>query len=167
MRRIILILTFFILIFNSNKVYSGTVIMPSTLTTDTTDFVLLSSSGTTPSISGYTGTLLVSAVASDGNVKITTTSNLLRAAGYCGYSSDASSEPTSCSGSSLTEVGFRGTQDDINTALATLSFKGDGTAGSPAHLFQAARPHREGARLGSRSCCIGRTCVMCGAKHLC
>ena len=105
--------------------------MPSTLTADTSSFVLLSSSGTTPSISGYTGTLLVSAVASDGNVKITITSNLLRAAGYCGYSSDASSEPTSCSGSSLTEVGFRGTQDDINTALATLSFKGDGTAGSP------------------------------------
>ena len=131
MRGIILSLIFIIFTFNSSKVYSGTVTMPSTLTTDTTDFVLLSSSGTTPSISGYTGTLLVSAVASDGNVKITTTSNLLRAAGYCGYSSDASSEPTSCSGSSLTEVGFRGTQDDINTALATLSFKGDGTAGSP------------------------------------
>ena len=131
MRVIVLILTIILLTINSSKVYSGTVTMPSTLTTDTTDFVLLSSSGTTPSISGYTGTLLVSAVASDGNIKITTTTNLLRAAGYCGYSSDASSEPTSCSGSSLTEVGFRGTQDDINTALATLSFKGDGTAGSP------------------------------------
>ena len=131
MRVAVLSLIILLFFFNSNKVYSGTVTMPSTLTTDTTDFVLLSSSGTTPSISGYTGTLLVSAVASDGNVKITTTSNLLRAAGYCGYSSDASSEPTSCSGSSLTEVGFRGTQDNINTALATLSFKGDGTAGSP------------------------------------
>ncbi len=129
----LIVLGFFLLLisFKSEKAFAGTVTMPSTLTTDTTDFVLLSSSGTTPSISGYTGTLLVSAVASDGNVKITTTSNLLRAAGYCGYSSDASSEPTSCSGSSLTEVGFRGTQDDINTALATLSFKGDGTAGSP------------------------------------
>jgi|TARA_Y100000748_G_scaffold246373_1_gene210856 hypothetical protein len=42
--------------------------MPSTLTTDKTDFVLLSSSGTTPSISGYIGTLLVSAVASDVNI---------------------------------------------------------------------------------------------------
>ena len=129
----LIVLGFFLLLisFKSEKAFAGTVTMPSTLTTDTTDFVLLSSSGTTPSISGYTGTLLVSAVASDGNVKITTTSNLLRAAGYCGYSSDASSEPTSCSGSSLTEVGFRGTQDNINTALATLSFKGDGTAGSP------------------------------------
>ena len=34
-------------------------------------------------------------------------------------------------GNSLTEIGFRGTQDDINTALATLAFKGDGTTGSP------------------------------------
>ncbi len=131
MRGIVLSLIVFIFVFNGTRAYSGTVTMPSTLTADTSSFVLLSSSGTTPSISGYTGTLLVSAVASDGNVKITITSNLLRAAGYCGYSSDASSEPTSCSGSSLTEVGFRGTQDDINTALATLSFKGDGTAGSP------------------------------------
>ena len=131
MKRIILSFIVFFLSFSSCKVYAGTVTLPSTLTADTSDFILLSSSGTTPSISGYTGTLLVSAIASDGNVKITTTTNLLRAAGYCGYSSDASSEPTSCSGSSLTEVGFRGTQDDINTALATLSFKGDGTAGSP------------------------------------
>jgi hypothetical protein len=38
--------------------------MPSILTADTSGFVLLSSSGTTPSISGYSGTLLISAVAS-------------------------------------------------------------------------------------------------------
>ena len=105
--------------------------MPSTLTTDTTGFVLLSSSGTTPSISGYTGTLLVSVVASDGNVKVTTVTSLMQAAGYCGYSSDSSSVPSTCTGSSLTEIGFRGTQDNINDALATLSFKGDGAAGSP------------------------------------
>ena len=105
--------------------------MPSTLTTDTTDFVLLSSSGTTPSISGYTGTLLVSAVASDGNIKVTSVTSLMQAAGYCGYSSDNSSVPSACTGSSLTEIGFRGTQDNNNNALATLSFKGDGSAGSP------------------------------------
>ncbi len=131
MRGIVLSLIVLIFFFNGSRVYSETVTMPSTLTADTSSFVLLSSSGTTPSISGYTGNLLVSAEASDGNIKITTTTNLLRAAGYCGYSSDASSEPTSCSGGSLTEVGFRGTQDDINTALATLSFKGDGATGSP------------------------------------
>ena len=69
----------------SQKVNSETLTMPTSLTADTSDFVLLSSSGTTPSISGYSGTLLVSAVASAGNVKVTTTTNLLKAAGYCGY----------------------------------------------------------------------------------
>ena len=104
--------------------------MPSSLTADI-DFVTLADSGTTPSISGFTGTLLVSVVASDGNVKITTTSSLLQASGYCGYSADNAAEPSDCNGNSLTEIGFRGTQADINTALATLAFKGDGTAGSP------------------------------------
>ena len=131
MRVAVLSLIILLFFFNSNKVYSGTVTMPSTLTTDTTDFVLLSSSGTTPSISGYTGTLLVSAVASDGNIKVTSVTNLMQAAGYCDYSSDNSSVPSQCTGNSLTEIGFRGTQDDINNALATLSFKGDGAAGSP------------------------------------
>ena len=105
--------------------------MPSSLTANTSSFVLLSDSGTTPSISGYSGTLLVSAVVSAGNIKITTTSNILQAAGYCGYSSDGSGAPADCSGSSLTEVGFRGTQANINLALATLSFKGDGSTASP------------------------------------
>ena len=131
MRVAVLSLIILLFFFNSNKVYSGTVTMPSTLTTDTTDFVLLSSSGTTPSISGYTGTLLVSAVASDGNIKVTSVTNLMQAEGYCNYPSDNSSVPSQCTGNSLTEIGFRGSQDDINNALATLSFKGDGAAGSP------------------------------------
>ena len=119
----------FSILFN-NQVSSAEVIMPSTLTADTSSFVQLSDSGTTPSISGYSGTLLVSAVASAGNIKITTTSNLLQASGYCGYTSDgdvADGDPANCSGSSLTEIGFRGTQANINAALATLSFKGNGS----------------------------------------
>ena len=47
--------------------------MPTSLVADTSSFVTLSDSGTTPSISGYTGTLLVSVTASDGNIKVTTT----------------------------------------------------------------------------------------------
>ena len=105
--------------------------MPTSLVADTSSFVTLSDSGTTPSISGYTGTLLVSVTASDGNIKVTTTTNLKRTKGYCGYTADNDNEPTDCTGNSLTEIGFRGTQDDINTALATLAFKGDGTTGSP------------------------------------
>jgi len=122
----------FFSIFFSTQVSSAEVIMPSALTANTSSFVLLSDSGTTPSISGYSGTLLVSAVASAGNIKITTTSNILQAAGYCGYSSDGSGAPADCSGSTLAEIGFRGTQANINVALATLSFKGDGLTGSPA-----------------------------------
>ena len=114
-----------------NFSFAGNVTMPSSLVADTSTFVTLSDSGTTPSISGYTGTLLVSVTASNGNIKVTTTTNLKRASGYCGYGSDSDDEPTDCSGNSLTEIGFRGTQDDINTALATLAFKGDGTTGSP------------------------------------
>ncbi|MDA8829284.1 autotransporter domain-containing protein [Candidatus Pelagibacter bacterium] len=122
--------TFFLIIFFSSKiVYSGEVTMPTSLTTDTTDFVLLSSSGVTPSISGYSGTLLVSATASAGNIKITNTTSINSANGYCGYD-DNTSTPDQCKGSSLTEIGFRGEQDDINNALATLSFKGDGSTGT-------------------------------------
>ena len=97
MRIVVLSLIIFIFLLNGNKAYSGTVTMPSTLTTDTTDFVLLSSSGTTPSISGYTGTLLVSAVASDGNIKVTSVTNLMQAQGYCDYPSDNSSVPSKLS----------------------------------------------------------------------
>ena len=125
MRNFLKICLVIVFIFSSQKVNSQTLIMPTSLTADTSDFVLLSSSGTTPSISGFSDTLLVTIVASAGNVKVTTTTNLLKAAGYCGYSSDASSEPTDCTGNSLDEVGFRGSQEDINTALATISFKGD------------------------------------------
>ena len=114
-----------------NFSFAGTVTMPTSLVADTSSFVTLSDSGTTPSISGYTGTLLVSVTASDGNIKVTTTTNLKQTKGYCGYTSDSDNEPTDCTGNSLTEIGFRGTQDDINTALATLAFKGDGTTGSP------------------------------------
>ena len=72
-----------------NFSFAGNVTMPSSLVADTSTFVTLSDSGTTPSISGYTGTLLVSVTASDGNIKVTTTTNLKRASGYCGYSSDS------------------------------------------------------------------------------
>ena len=106
-------------------------VFPTNLVANTTNFVLLSTSGTTPAISGYSGTLLFAATASAGNIKVTDTSNVLKAAGYCGYTSDASAEPTDCSGNSLTEIGFRGSQEDINNVIATLSFKGDGSTGSP------------------------------------
>ena len=124
-------LSIFIISLFSTAAKSETITMPSSLTADTTAFVLLSSSGTAPSISGFSGTLLVTAVASAGNVKITTQTDLLQAAGYCGHNADSSSDITGCDDDGRTEIGFRGTQADINTGLATLSFKGDGSTGSP------------------------------------
>ncbi|MDC6468473.1 autotransporter domain-containing protein [Candidatus Pelagibacter sp.] len=130
--RYIHITFFFIIFFSSKIVYSEVVTMPTSLTSDTTDFVLLSSSGVTPSISGYNASdiFLVSAVASAGKIKITTTSNTDQAAGYCGYTSDGNSAPGRCTLEIYTEIGFRGTQANINAALATLSFKGDGSTGT-------------------------------------
>ena len=106
--------------------------MPSSLTADTTDFVLLSSSGTTPSISGFSGTLLVTATASSGTfVKVTSITNLKQAKDYCGHTGNADAEPTGCDDDNREIIGLRGTQADLNAALATLSFKGDGATGSP------------------------------------
>ena len=51
----------FILFLNFNNFLKAeTLTFPTNLVANTTDFVLLSSSGTTPSISGYSGTLLFS-----------------------------------------------------------------------------------------------------------
>ena len=130
-----LILTLIISIFaNFNYSSAQTITMPSGLTADTSSFVLLSSSGTTPSISGFTATdLLATVVASAGTLIVTTTTGLEKAAGYCDYTADSSSEPTKCKTEALDheEIGFIGTQAEINAALATLSFKGDGSTGSP------------------------------------
>ena len=119
---------------NFNYTFAQTITMPSGLTADTTAFVLLSTSGTTPSISGFTATdLLATVVASAGTLIVTTTTGLEKAAGYCDYTADNSAEPTNCklTASDHPEIGFIGTQAEINAALATLSFKGDGSTGSP------------------------------------
>ncbi len=130
-----LILTLIISIFtNFNYASAQTITMPSGLTADTTAFVLLSTSGTTPSISGFTATdLLATVVASAGTLIVTTTTGLEQASGYCDYTVDNSSEPTRCEEEARAhpEIGFIGTQAEINAALATLSFKGDGSTGSP------------------------------------
>ena len=121
------------LLFNI-KVWAETITMPSTLTANTSSFVLLSDSGTTPTISGFTATdLLATITASAGTLVVTTTTGLEQASGYCDYTSDSSSEPTNCKleASDHEEIGFIGTQAEINAAIATLSFKGDGTTGSP------------------------------------
>ena len=127
------ILIFFLFLFSS-KTLAETITMPSSLTANTSSFVQLSESGVTPSISGFTATdLLATVTASAGTLVVTTTTGLEQASGYCDYTSDNSSEPTNCKleASDHEEIGFIGTQAEINAAIATLSFKGDGTTGSP------------------------------------
>ena len=121
--------TFFLVIFFSTKaVYSASFTFPSSLTTNTSDFVLLSETGTTPSVSGFSTDVLITITATAGNVKITTVTGLEQINGYCGYTADnSSSEPSNCSDNNRSEIGFEGTQAEVNNALATLSFKGDGS----------------------------------------
>jgi len=124
--------TFFLIIFFSTKVvYSASFTFPSTLTTNTSDFVLLSETGTTPSVSGFSTDVLISITATAGNVKITTVTGLEQINGFCGYTADnSSSEPEDCADDNRSEIGFEGTQAEVNNALATLSFKGDGSISS-------------------------------------
>jgi hypothetical protein len=119
---------FFLIIFFSTKaVYSASFTFPTSLTTNTSDFVLLSETGTTPSISGFSTDVLITITATAGNVKITTVTGLEQINGFCGYTADSSSEPTDCKDNDRSEIGFEGTQAEVNNALATLSFKGDGS----------------------------------------
>ena len=122
-------LFFFLISFlNCKTVYSASFTFPSTLTTNTSDFVLLSETGTTPSVSGFSTDVLITIVATAGYVKITTVTGLEQINGYCGYTADnSSSEPDNCTDDNRSEIGFEGTQAEVNTALATLSFKGDGS----------------------------------------
>ena len=123
--------TFFLIFFFSTKtVYSASFTFPSTLTTNTSDFVLLSETGTTPSVSGFSTDVLISITATAGFVKITTVTGLEQINGFCGYTADSSSEPTDCKDNDRSEIGFEGTQAEVNNALATLSFKGDGSTSS-------------------------------------
>jgi len=123
--------TFFLIIFFSTKaVYSASFTFPTALTTNTSDFVLLSETGTTPSVSGFSTDVLISITATAGFVKITTVTGLEQINGFCGYTADSSSEPTDCKDNDRSEIGFEGTQAEVNNALATLSFKGDGSTSS-------------------------------------
>ncbi len=124
---IYLLLIFF---FNSKTVFSASFTFPSSLTTNTSDFVLLSETGTTPSVTGFSTDVLITIRATAGFVKITTVSGLEQINGYCGYTADSSSEPSNCADDNRSEIGFEGTQSEVNAALATLSFKGDGSTSS-------------------------------------
>ena len=120
-------------LFFSIKAYGASISFPSTLTADTTGFVLVSNSGTTPAISGFSTDVFVVVTGTAGSIKIVTYAGLEQRTGYCGYTADSTSEPEDCAGNSINAtdgIGFEGSQAEVNTALATLSYKGDGTTSS-------------------------------------
>ena len=103
-----------LLLFCTTKVLAASITLPSTFTTDATDWVQVPESGTTPSITGFT-TALVIVEASVGNIKITTTTSLKAVNSYCGYT--ASDEEVRVSHLIVTEVraeiGFIGSQSKL------------------------------------------------------
>jgi flagellin-like hook-associated protein FlgL len=57
---------------------------------------------------------------SGGNIRLTSTTNLLAVQGYNGASSDAAGTRTTWTDGTTTEIAFRGTEAQLNAALATL-----------------------------------------------
>ncbi len=128
-----IIRTFLIVFFIKDALAADSVTLPSDYSATATDWVTLADSGTTPAISGFTNAFVIVSTTA-GNIKITTTTSLAAVNGFCGYGQAnektggdylSGDEPSNCNGSSLTELGFTGTQAAVNTALATLQFKGN------------------------------------------
>mgnify|MGYP001351730474 CR=1 FL=1 len=82
---------------------------------DNTIYNLISASGTTVSVSGL-DPLKVVVSANSGTLKITTTTGLSAPTGY-----------TSGQWSGANEIAFEGTLSNVNNALATLQYLGEGT----------------------------------------
>jgi hypothetical protein len=86
---------FIICLFFSVKAYGASFTFPSTLIADTTGFILVSNSGITPEVSGFSTDVFVVVTGTAGKIKILTLAGLEPKTGYCGYTADdASSEPS-------------------------------------------------------------------------
>ena len=103
---------------------------PTSLTSNAATFTLVSSSGTTVQISGFSAgdNVQVVITADTGTVKITTTSNLSAPTGY------TSAQWTSGAAS---EIAFTGVPADLNNALATLSYKASANGNTPTLSIEA------------------------------
>lgn len=109
---------------SASKVYAATLTMSTTLQANTTDYVLLSSSGTTPAVSGFSSDVVVNISVTNGTVKLTTTTGLSAPTGY-----------NAGDWSGATQIVFEGSQDDVNNALATLAFQGDGSGSTTLQAY--------------------------------
>lgn len=100
-----------------------TISVPTAVPVDTGVFVTLADRATPISISGIgAATVNVVVTASAGNIKLGTTTNLNAIAGY---------SSGNWTGNTSTTLGFNGTQSAVNTALASLQFKGITAATTP------------------------------------
>ncbi len=93
---------------------AGTISLPSGIEGDGVSFVALSDFGSAPGISGFTGTVRAIVTVTSGAAKISTTTGLTAPTGY------SSSDWTT----GAAEIGFEGSTADVDTALATLAYKG-------------------------------------------
>lgn len=101
----------FVIVKNVN---AATTTMPTALSTDTSSYVLISSSGITPSVTGFSTDILVTLSVASGTVRIASTTGLSAPIGY--NSSDWTN--------GASEIAFEGSQTNVNYALATLAYQG-------------------------------------------
>ena len=99
------------------QISAVTVTMPTSFTATASTATLLSSSGTTPSVAGFSGSVLITVQAPTGTtVRVTETTGLSTVTGY--------QSPVSAAAQS---IAFTGTQTAVNNALATLTYTGSAT----------------------------------------
>ena len=106
-----------------------TVTAPTTFNATTETFTAVSGSGTTPSISGFTGTVQVVITSSGGNIKVPTITGLSAPTGY--RARDWNTYETA------TEISFTGTQTNVSNAVASLMFKATSNGTTPSISIEA------------------------------
>lgn len=106
-----------------------TVTAPTTFNATNETFTAVSGSGTTPSISGFTGTVQVVITSSGGNIKVPTITGLSAPTGY--RARDWNTYETA------TEISFTGTQTNVSNAVASLMFKATSNGTTPSISIEA------------------------------
>lgn len=124
-----LLLSFLPLVVLTPSAHAEVVTAPSTFNASTETFTAVSASGTTPSISGFSGTVQVTITSSGGNIKISTVTGLSEPTGY--NSRDWNTYETA------TEISFTGSQADVSNAVSSLMFKASSKGTSPSINVEA------------------------------
>ena len=124
-----LLLSMLPLLSSSPRAFAQTVSAPANFNASTETFTAVSGSGTTPSISGFSGSVQVTVTSSGGNVKIQTINGLSAPTGY--NRRDWNTYETS------TEISFVGLQSEVSDALSSLMFKATAKGSTPSISIEA------------------------------